>query len=267
MESKEIDIIIVLIGGTLVMLLMIAVVIYSVVRYQKRVLKQREVLREVEKKYQNDLLDATITATEKEREVVAKNIHDDIGSLINIIKMNNSTLKNYIVNEPHATELIQANNQIAIEIYENIRSIYNDLMSPTLVKFGFVRALSQFCQQITKSKVVKVVFDPIELNLNFSDKMNMHLYRVCKEVINNVIKHSESKEIIVTMEHTPESLVIKIKHEGKGINDEDVKLILQNNQGLGLKSLYGRMQILDGSINYISKQGEESLILIRIPIK
>ncbi|MDP3556268.1 MAG: ATP-binding protein [Bacteroidota bacterium] len=263
---KEEDIIITLLVGTFVLFLMTAVIVYSVIQYQKKVLNQKEKLRSVEKKYQNDLLDATIVASEMERQSVAKNLHDDIGALINVIKLNNNKLKNIVESESPEQKLIETNNKLLLEINKNVNSISNDLMSPTLKTLGFIRALDQLTLQIHDSNSVNIVFNPNELKIRLNDKIETQLYRICKEVLNNILKHSRASDIFIKLEITQESLTIIIKYNGTGINDDQVKIIMENNKGLGLKSIYSRAQILNGKINYFSQKNDAS-VLIQVPIK
>lgn len=268
MESiKEIDLIIILLAGTLVMLVMSAIVVYFVVSYQSKVLKQREAIRVVEMRFQNEILAATFIAAEKERTLIAKNIHDDIGVLINVIKMNNNQLNQPSLDIETTKKIIETNNQLATEIYENIRLIYNDLMSPTLIKLGLVRALGQFCDQLNQSNVIKIKFKSDGLNVRLSINREIQLFRVCKEVIHNVIKHSGATDISINFELNSDTVIITVGYNGIGINDVDVKNILKNNTGIGLKSLYGRMQAMNGSINYYTEQGQHSIISIRSPVK
>ncbi len=260
---KEIDIIITLIAGTLVVFIMSVVVVTSVIKYQKNILKQKETLREAEKKFQNDLLDATIIASEKERELVAKNMHDDLGALTNVIKLNNNQLKNKLNNITVTLELIKANDELLLEINENIRAISNDLASPTLARFGFISAMNQLCSQIPNTLKVELNAEPE--NVRFEKKEEIQLFRTCKEILTNILKHGNATLVNININFTNNQLSISIKHDGNGINNEDVKNILKTNKGLGLKSIYGRIQILGGTINY-QTQTKGALIAILIPI-
>jgi signal transduction histidine kinase len=266
MESEqEIDIIITLIAGTAVVLTMAGAVIASVIKYQKNVLKQKEALAETEKKFQIELLDATIIASEKEREVVAKNIHDDLGALTNVIKLNNAQIKNNLQNEAAALDLIKTNNQLLLEINESIRAISNDLASPTLAKYGFFKAIDQLTSQIPNT--IKVILKSNKDDARFDKKTEIQLFRTCKEVLTNIIKHSNSNEINININFSRNRLTVSINYNGSGINDEDAKTSIRTTKGLGLKSIYSRIQVLKGSINYFVMSSNESKVLMNIPIQ
>jgi len=178
---KEIDIIITLIAGTFVMFIMAGVIVFSVIKYQKRVLMQKETLRLAEKKYQNDLLDANIIAAENERKNLAKNIHDEVGALIQVIKQNNFRIRKNIHNETQAQELLNANNELLLSITQNISAILNDLMSPSLQSLGFIRALNELCTQINISGLLNISIDDKgeaeDSKIRFSSKVEIQLYK------------------------------------------------------------------------------------------
>lgn len=263
---KEIDLIITVILGTLVMFLMVVVIVWAVIKYQQRVLQQQEVLRENEKKYQVSLLEANISATEKERESVAKNIHDDVGTILNVIKLNQSRVKKNIDDKELITEIIATNNQLLNEIIENVRAISNNLISPTLSKFGFEEALKTVCRQINESKEVYIELNsPGDLK-RLESISELTLFRTCKEVINNILKHSGAKNVKINILHLGTILSIAFLFDGKGINDEDITKLIENNKGLGLKSILGRVQMLKGSINYSVRSNIESEIVIKLPV-
>jgi len=97
--------------------------------------------------------------------------------------------------------------------------------------------------------------------------LKFNCIRICKELINNIIKHSLSTEIIISINFVGGVLTISINYNGKGINDEKAKLIMENNRGLGLKSIYGRIQILDGVLNYYTENEQKASVIFSIPIK
>jgi signal transduction histidine kinase len=261
--TQELDIIITLITGTLVVLIMAAVIISSVIKYQKNVLKQRTIFEESEKRFQTELLDATIVASEKERESVAKNIHDDVGVLTNVIKLNNSQLKNKLKNDSGIFELIKANDQLLLEINESIRAISNDLASPTLMQLGFFKAVRQLCSVLPNT--IKVQLNCEVDTVRLDKKTEIQLFRTCKEVLTNIIKHSGASEINIFIALKDEEVIVIVSYNGNGISDDEVRTIIKTSKGLGLKSIYGRLQIMNGKISYIRSAGSNE-IKLNVPV-
>lgn len=265
MESiKEIDLIITLIGGTFIMFLMVVVIVYTVIKYQQRVLTQQQALQQKEKLFQQSLLEATINASEKERAEVSKNVHDDVGTLLNVIKIHNFRIKNNINDKDLVNNLIENNNQLLDDIIENVRSISNNLMSPTLRKLGFWKALKELCNKLNATNEFKIELNDNESPKKFNHNIELNLFRTCNEIINNIIKHSGATIISIHLFDDAETLTIIFSYNGKGINNDDVNRIIKVNKGLGLKSIISRLQILNASINYYTKTDKESEIIIKL---
>ncbi|MGE0567080.1 MAG: sensor histidine kinase [Bacteroidia bacterium] len=225
-------------------------------------------MKETELKFQNNLLDASISIAEIEREKISKNLHDEIGTLINVIKQNNSRLKKSDANPDEKTDIIETNNKLLLEINENVRTISNELHSPTLSRLGFFSALELLTEQISDAKVMNIeLISNIDSKSRFEAKLEIQLYRVCKELINNILKHSNSTKVRLDIKKTNNALDIIIEYNGKGINDNDVQTIISgNNKGLGLKSIYSRVQIMKGQIHYVTPDNKNAKIVIQIPI-
>lgn len=261
---KEIDLIVTLIGGTLIMFLMVVVIVYTVIKYQQRVLKQQQVLQQKEKLFQISLLEATINASEKERTEVSKNLHDDVGTLLNVIKINNSRIQKNVNNIVLVNTLIKNNNQLLNDIVDSVRSISNNLISPTLKSLGFFKALQSLCNIINSTNQIQIKLNYNDGDKRFNSDVELNLYRTCNEVINNIIKHSGATIILVNSINNTETLTLNFLYNGKGINNEEVERIIKQNKGLGLKSIISRLQILKASINYVTKSDVESEIIIKL---
>jgi two-component system, NarL family, sensor kinase len=264
-DVREIDIIITLVAGTLLMLLMATVVIISVIKYQQRVLKQNEMLQQAEQKFQNELLEAMILAAEDERQTIAKNMHDDVGMLLNVIKLNHRQLKNKIGEAETSLQLINTNNQLLTEIVENVQNISAGLKNSTLARLGFGRAFYELCDKVNESGSVKVSVEPGEWTTRFSAKVELQLFRICKEVLNNILKHSGATAVAINLNFVPDLLSVSVTYNGNGINDEEARARMQTGKGLGLKSIYSRVQILEAKLNYIIQSPGKCSVLLQVP--
>ena len=81
------------------MTLLAGFIVFFVVLYQKKVIIQRNEIEAIRVKHQRELLKRTLEVEEREREQIAKNIHDDLGALISILRLNNSRTAKNIADE------------------------------------------------------------------------------------------------------------------------------------------------------------------------
>jgi two-component system, NarL family, sensor kinase len=253
--------------GTAAILILCTAIIGFIVFYQKRSLEQKRKLSEAEAEHQRKLLDATIQISEKERERISKNIHDEIGTYLNVIRLNQVKILRHANDTVVIMNLIDENNRILEETIQSVRAISHDLMSPTLVKLGFTKALSELCRQIRVSGAMQITTNTNDENFRFSQKIEMQLYRMCKEIINNIIKHAKAKNTIVSLLFNGNHLKIDIEHNGVGLDMTNVQEIAENSKGLGLKSILSRAQIINATVQYISLPNQISKVIIDVDVR
>ncbi len=248
--SQKIDVTSIIIFGSLGMLTLVAFIILFVVLYQKRMLEHRSEINEAEAKYQKKLLEASIEVAEKERKKIAANIHDDVGIVLNVIKLNITRMERNKHDVALVEELLKNNAGLLEDTINTLRAISHDLMPQSLVRLGYVKGISELCHKLNMSggQKVQLISDNNKIDLN--KKVEMQLYRLTKEILNNIIKHSSSKQIIVDISLANEILSVLISHDGKGITDNEVKELIDSGRGIGLQSIYSRAQLTGSKIRY-----------------
>jgi two-component system, NarL family, sensor kinase len=252
--------------GSAAIFILCTAIIGFVVFYQRRSMEQRKKLSEAEAEHQRKLLDATIQISEKEREKISKNIHDEIGTYLNVIRLNQAKIVRHASDTVMIMNLMEENNKLLEETIQSVRAISHDLMSPTLVKLGFIKAISELCRQIRVSGSMQISSTTNLDDFRFSPKVEMQLYRICKEVINNIIKHAKASNTLVTMLINNNHISIDIEHNGDGIDTSDIESLAANATGLGLKSIFSRAQTINATVQYISLPNQLSKVIIDVNI-
>jgi len=264
-NTEGINVLLLIVLGTLGMLTLASFIIVFVVFYQKRSLEHINKLKDSENLYQKKLLEATVEVTEREREKIAANVHDDVGLSLNLLKLNGSKIKKHKDNAEKVEEFVDANSVLIEETYQLIRSIANDLVPSTLSKLGFLKEISILCRRISKSSNININLISDEKDLQLDKKKEIHLYRLCKEILNNIIKHANSNHIEVSVVRINNKLLIDILHNGQGIDNNQIKDLINQNKGIGLKSIFSRAQLTGSIVNYYVNSNE-SKVTIETPI-
>lgn len=267
MEGKnQIDIFSLVVIGTMGILLLVFFIVLFVLLYQKKMLAARALIKENDNIHQRKLLDASIEVAEQERKKIAANIHDDIGMMLNVLKLNLTKIQRNRSNETLTTALLANSNLLIEDTIAAIRIISNDLMPPTLMKLGLIKGIKELCSQVKSSGVIDIC---LTLNVNtiqLEKKNEIQLYRLVKEVINNIIKHASASTIELTINATVEFMTITLSHDGKGLTNEMMLELAESNEGMGLKSILSRAQLTNSVIQYISLGNEEAKIIIETPL-
>lgn len=267
LESKEgIDFISVVILGSLGMLTLASFIVVFVLYYQKRMLANKTLLQTKETEFQRQLLDASIEVAEEERKKIAGNIHDDVGMTLNVIKLNFSKIKRNIDDKDLTLELIEANHKILEDSITTLRAISHDLMPPTLSLLGLIKGLKELCRQMDMMEGVDVSYESNDITVRLNKKIELQIYRLIKELLNNIIKHSNASTISVISEMEGAFLITKISHNGKGITNKMIKDLIDSGKGIGLKSIQSRAQLTNSELLYFDTTDNSPKIILRTPI-
>ncbi|MGZ4038521.1 MAG: sensor histidine kinase, partial [Bacteroidia bacterium] len=218
MASKEgIDIFTIVLFGSLGIIALVLFIVVFVVLYQKKMLANKALFEESDARHQRRLLDATIEVAERERHRIASNVHDDVGLILSTIKLNLSRMTLVSNDKQTLKELAQQNAGMIDETIRIIRAISFDIMPKTLLRAGYAIGIKEMCNQINASGQISVTFSSEAYDVHLDQKNEIQVYRIVKEVTNNIIKHSGASAMDVTVSCSPTILSTVITHNGKGI--------------------------------------------------
>lgn len=251
--------------GTIGMLFLAIALIVFIIFHQRRVIIYQAKMQEMEAEQQKVLLKASIELQEQERRRIAADLHDDAGPLLATARL---YLTENIVNLDKSAQLqtIFSTKEIIDEAIQLIRHISHRLMPPTIKDFGLESAVHDFFQKIegAGSLQIKCSFNDYQVRLR--PEKELIVFRVIQELTNNILKHSNSTFINLTEDSAKDHLTIRLRHDGKGLTQDDFIKMSKNSSGLGLKNIQSRLKIILGDI-YFEQDASQSFykILINVP--
>ncbi|HYG50673.1 MAG TPA: histidine kinase [Flavobacteriales bacterium] len=242
---------IIIIFGCLAMSILAIGIVLFVIAYQKRVLANQNELAQAENRFQAQLIEATLTTEQQEREKIARNLHDDIGTSLNILRLNLEKIKRNASRAETAEKTADTALEMVSSTIQNLRMVSRDLMPATLTKIGLVESLDELFKQINESGATSIELVVPETNAKIDNKTGVQLYRICQEVINNLLKHGNASAIKVYVTLLNEkNFSMEVHHNGVKFTDDDVKKLYDLNRGVGLKSIESRTRMINASIHY-----------------
>jgi len=211
-----------------------------------RIKKQRLLLQQ-----QKEMNLAVLESESKERFRIARDLHDTVGQLLSVVKMNLSQ-------SPENQSICDLVDQTITEV----REISHNLI-PEALNFGLQRALEELAENSQKKGTLAVLLDfNIEQKmLKLNQEKELMLFRIVQELIGNTIKHAQASTINISFALNEKTLLINFHENGIGF---DVNLI-KTSQGLGWKNTHARLNLLNGKINVVSQKNQGSKILITLP--
>ena len=241
LQSQEITF---LIGsGMLIMLSMALALIAFYSRAQRKLFTQKL-------EAQEQMIQKTIMAQEEERSRIAKDLHDDIGSKLNVIFLYMNRLKK---DQPEKKKvMVEEINEILTTSISTTRRISHELLPPTLQKFGLSEALNELCEGYTNTGEVKFDLKLDGLQEAVKDKMQeLNLFRILQELTKNSTKHGQAENIMIHFVSDEKEFSFLYKDDGKGVEQKK----LSQGKGLGMSNIESRLKMMSGSLIYETSPG------------
>lgn len=259
-ESNSINFIYLI--GTLGMVLLATSIFFFFVTYQKKMLKKQLELNETRAKQQEEILRNTITAQEKERKRIAQDLHDEVGAMLSVVKLNVGRIEKKS-EEEIAKKLAAETKTYLDEVITQVRRISRSLLPPSLEKLGLFFALEELANWVNKSDQLKIICWKSGEQFRFETKKELAIFRIIQELLNNSIKHAEAANIYINARFSPNhNLMISVADNGKGF-----ELNEKMATGLGLKNLESRTQIMNAKFKIKSVPGKGTTAIIFLDTK
>ena len=192
-------------------------------------------------------LNATLAGEESERKRIATDLHDSLGALLATVKLHFRNINKHLTAVQELAPFKKASNLLD-EAAVEVRRIAHNMMPAALIEFGLIASIEEMVIQL-KEQGYQVQFDKFGEDERMDPEREMMVYRIFQELIQNIIKHSGARKIIIQYTQDGDKLHLIVEDDGKGFNPAKIK------SGIGTKSIQSRVKFLDGKLNVDSKEG------------
>lgn len=202
---------------------------------------------------------------ENEQNRIAKEIHDGIGQMLTGLKFSLESIN--LDDKEKAAQKIEYLKKLSLDIIKGVRTATFNLMPPELSDHGIVSSLAKLTQELSKLTGKEILFyNKTDFDQRLDSLIEINIYRLTQEAINNAIKYAESSHIIVQLSHSETLLSIIIDDNGKGFDIASVDKKRNSESGMGLLFMKERIQYINGRVFINSIPGEGTRITFNIPI-
>ena len=244
--------------GILAMLLFAIGLIIVFYTSQRKLLNEKMQQQKLQLEHQQELLFSSIKTQEKERKRIAKDLHDEIGSKLNVVLMNLRFLGRQPTDAEQLKEtIIDVENLLGTTI-DSTRRISHDLLPPILDDFGLVAAIKEL-QDAYQHTELTFDLDATQAGERLEDKfIELNLFRVIQELLKNSIAHGKATHMHMQIITEPLAFTIIYKDNGKGLELSR----LEEQKGLGTQSIESRLNMCGANISYESEIGQGIKVVI-----
>ncbi|NOY49994.1 MAG: tetratricopeptide repeat protein [Chlorobi bacterium] len=232
-----------------ILLLVIAVVIISYRSFKNKQMAER---RRLQQQNERKVLDISIETEYKERKRFAEDLHDGLGVLLSALKLYINEIEG-TENRAERNKIIRQSNKMLDEAITNARNISNNIMPAALKNNGLETALCSFADKINATSQIKIEIIAKNIKKHYPNSLEMNLYRILTEMINNTLKHASASEIKISLVQKSDKMFISYYDNGRGFDYE--KVMKSGNKGMGLENTLGRISSIGGKCSMKSKPG------------
>lgn len=209
---------------------------------------------------QSARMNAIIETEERERKRIAEELHDGLGQLLSTARLNISGVETTLPEKD--AQLWKNSLTLLDEACSEVRSISHNMMPGALIRSGLIEAVNDLANKISDSGKIQVEFNT-ELEQRFPETVEIAVYRIVQEILNNMIKHSGADKITIDMNIVGDHLRLHIADNGRSF---DVKTI-RSSEGIGWKNIYSRVEILNGEIDVKSEKGTGTSVFLSVSFR
>ncbi len=225
--------------------------------------KEKIQKRVKEQEYRSVLI---LEGQEEERKRLSRELHDGVGQMLTALKLNLESITPS--SSVHTRKRLDETRSLMKSVIKEVRRVSFNLTPSSLSDFGLLAGIKKFCMEVSGLADVEVVFENRSRFINRLDKnVEVNLYRVIQEAVNNAIKYAKAEKITVSFEHTFNELSIIVADNGRGF---DYGRLLETGHfeatGHGIFNMRERIAFIEGKFDIETALGKGTKILLTIPL-
>ena len=204
------------------------------------------------------------TVREKERALVASELHDEIGQALTGLKMDIFAIKNKMAKDKMEIPIeFQKMEKLLDDSIQKLRKIYSDMRPSLLEHFGVGEAMRQYASDFQEESGIQCTFyqDPEEIILD--ENCSIALYRIFQGALNNIKWHAQATKANIRLLEKGPNLKLTIKDNGKGITEEQIK----HGKSFGLIGMRERARFLGGELEIEGRPNKGTTVKLKIPLE
>jgi len=201
---------------------------------------------------------------EEERTHIAREIHDELGQQLTVLKMDASWLNKKLSSSDEATkEKLKGLFEVLDSTVKTVRRISSELRPSLLDDLGLTAAIEWHLKEFEKRSGIQTNFLADESDLSLPDEMKTGLYRILQESLTNVARHAEAKKVNVSLRRKNDELVLSIEDDGRGFD----KFEAAGKKTLGVLGMEERSEMMGGNYQINSQPGKGTIVTVSVPFK
>lgn len=255
MSNQTIEIYTFIVAGTILLLLIIASVMTLSFFYQRKKHQHKRELREIHENFQREILQTQIEVQNATLQHVGQELHDNIGQLLSLGKLNLHVLQMQDLEKEQADSVSEIG-KILTDTLQEVRALTKSLDGDFVKDFGFISSLKNEFDRINKSKKIAAHFQSEIEKTNLGFQKEIVLFRMSQEVLTNALKHARAKHIRAYIKKTTNNQIqLILSDDGIGFDLTRFADTIDES-GAGLRNIQRRAKLIEFDVHIVTSPGQ-----------
>jgi signal transduction histidine kinase len=201
---------------------------------------------------------------EEERKRISRELHDELGQLLTILKFDLSWLKlEGVKGESDIITRIDAMMESVNDALASVKRISKEIRPPQLDALGLTGAIQWDIDQVEKKTGLKGIITVEPAEIKIKSQVSTTLYRVFREALTNILRHAQAEHVFIKLSQRLGSIILAIRDDGRGITKKELK----GTTSLGLVGIRERVRMVGGTFTIEGETGSGTVLTVEVPIK
>jgi two-component system, NarL family, sensor kinase len=252
----------ILVWGTAMMLFLTTVIVMFIYLFQRKLIKRKLAYQKIENLLSQQELKSAYSLLEGqdiERQRIAEEIHDNLGSVLATLSMYAHALQKETVQEEKQKYEARISD-ITQQAIREVRKISHRLDASALRYVGLTNAIQDLINAVNETGAVKAMTS-LQLPATLPAELSINLYRILQELLNNTLKHANASEVSLDITTVDKTLSFIYEDNGSGFSTD-----MLEQKGMGLRNITARVEKLNGSISFERKPTNGFSTVLEIPL-
>lgn len=264
MSENVSQITIAILAGTLLLVILGIFIVYFLLIYNKRSQQHQHETQQLQSRFQQELLKSHLEIKEQTLQNISQEIHDNIGQVLSLVKLNLGNINT--IQQPHLVQQkIEDSRELVGKAIHDLRYLSKSMNTDYVTDMGLLRAVEHEVEMIHKSGAFVVELAVVGEPMRAEAHIELILFRIVQEVINNIIRHSRATHIFVHLQYSRELFTITITDNGRGFDLAPLNHHETSQFGLGIRNMHTRADLVGATFNMTSTIGEGTTATITLP--
>jgi len=225
---------------------------------------------QIRENLKSELFRRVVAAQESERQRIARDLHDETGQALTAIGMGLRGLSTSLTNSRNRDQAISTLRRLenlAASSLQELQRLITDLRPSHLDDLGLPAALRWYASQIQEHTELKVRVDIEGDEEPVTSILKTTIFRIVQEALNNIIKHSQAKDVNIRLEYRNAQVFVSIRDDGVGFDLNATRISRSRRPSLGLAGMQERAALLGGDVKIQSSPGQGTLVEATLPLQ